>query len=165
MKNTRRIFIFALVLVMATSILAIPTMAAMVDDDFPHFPYLKSEYGNTYMAAAVAAQKFLMEYDEGFAERLSDSGGTDGRFGATSAAVTYDFQVENWLTYKDGEVGSETWQAFADEMIDEVVPNQGLVYAIGRVYPTMPTTWIIVANAGYRAVTEGGSKTSIFYPY
>ena len=162
MKLVKNTVVVVLVVVMMMSIMVLPASAAT--SHFYHFPLVTESMGGSYMAAAVAAQKFLMVYDDTFKQRLSQSGGTDGFFGATSAAVTRDFQENEGLASKDGKVGSATWTKFEELMDYEVLSPYGLVYGMGLLtVGTRAANWVIIGNAGYSAVTQDGVETVKFY--
>lgn len=97
MRTVKKVSALVLTVMLLMSIMVLP--ASATTSDFYHFPLVTQSMGGSYMAAAVAAQKFLMVYDENFKQRISQSGGTDGFFGPTSAAVTRDFQQRESLVY------------------------------------------------------------------
>lgn len=162
MKTVKSTFLLMLVVVMMLSIMVLPASAST--SHFYHFPLVTQSMGGSYMAAAVGAQKFLMVYDDTFGQRISQSGGTDGYFGATSAAVTRDFQEKESLSAKDGKVGSATWTKFEELMDSKVISPYGLIYGMGDLtVATKAANWVIVGNAGYSAVTDNGADTVKFY--
>lgn len=166
MKTIKRTLALALVMVMMASVVAFPAFAAT--SDFFHFPLVTRSMGNSYMAATVAVQRFMMVYDDGFESRLEQNGGTDGYFGDESEAVTKDFQKERGFTksQQDGKVGSKTWTEIGSLLRETGVDSVGPVFAIGLAGPARnPYNWVLVYLDGYRACTDEQTLTVPFYPY
>lgn len=162
MRTVKKVSALVLTVMLLMSIMVLP--ASATTSDFYHFPLVTQSMGGSYMAAAVAAQKFLMVYDENFKQRISQSGGTDGFFGPTSAAVTRDFQQRESLVPVDGKVGSVTWTKFEELMNWTTISSIGLVYGMGVLdNSTRAKNWVIIGNAGYSAVTQNGVETGKFY--
>ena len=161
MRTVKKVSALVLTVMLLMSIMVLP--ASATTSDFYHFPLVTQSMGGSYMAAAVAAQKFLMVY-ENFKQRISQSGGTDGFFGPTSAAVTRDFQQRESLVPVDGKVGSVTWTKFEELMNWTTISSIGLVYGMGVLdNSTRAKNWVIIGNAGYSAVTQNGVETVKFY--
>lgn len=159
MRNVKHVLAMIMMFAVIVSIASVPASAAT--SDFFHFPLVTESMGNGYMAAAVAVQRFLMLYDTTYSYRISKSGGTDGYFGATSAAVTKDFQTKNGLT-ADGKVGSYTWLMIESCLTETGVDSVGPVYAWGTASKNA-SNWVIVYLDGYKACTDKNTLTVSFY--
>lgn len=163
MKHTKRLLAFILTLALVCTMVVVP--AAAVTSDFYHFPLVKRAYGDRYMAATVAVQRFMMVYNSGFRARLAQHGGTDGYFGDESEAVTKDFQYMRSIT-SDGIVGSTTWLEIGSLLRVTGVDSVGNVFAVGYAGSARnPYNWVLIYYDGYRACPESGPATPVFYPY
>lgn len=163
MKLAKRLCALLLAFLMVSTIMTVP--ASATTSDFNDFPLVKES--NSYMAAAVAVQKFLILYNASYATRIIAAGGTDGRFGGTSVAVTKLFQAGNSLD-DDGKVGSKTWLKFESIMgIDESVePSFTLYYLNGNSEYSYDRGVIgFPVSGGYCAYDQNGGQTVRFYPY
>lgn len=163
MKLAKRILALTLTVVMFVVGMVIPASAAT--SVFYYFPLVTESMGGGYMAAAVAVQKFLMLYNSSYATRLLASGGTDGFFGSTSAAVTKSFQSGNSLE-ADGKVGSKTWlkfEAYLDPRRNSSVG--GTVYMLkgNSVYSADLKVISYPYSNGYCAYNQAGKATAPFY--
>lgn len=163
MKYTRRIISLVLVMVLFVGCISVPVSATM--SDFYYFPLVTQSMGNGYMAAAVAVQKFLLLFSANYATRLLQSGGADGFFGATSAAVTKSFQTSTGL-YADGKVGSATWLKMEYYLGVRSNPSVGgVVYYLNgnSVYSTDQKVISYPYSNGYCAYDQAGYATVPFY--
>lgn len=111
MKSGKRILAVILVLVMAVTMLALPVAAsgATWAGYFRNFR-MTSRY-NYIAGYASAVQSILMGYDS-TSDMISESGGVDGMFGASTAEAVAIFQRGRGLD-DDGIVGPDTWEAMA----------------------------------------------------
>lgn len=161
MKAIKRILVLTLVFAMAFTCTVLPASAET--SDFYHFPLVTKAMGNGYMAAAVAVQKFLMLYNNNFYQRILQSGGTDGFFGETSAAVTRDFQALNGLD-SDGKVGSLTWMKI-ESLLDYHGggDSEGIWYTHDDDSGHNLNPKVILFGGGYSAVDQNGVPTVCFY--
>ena len=114
MKSGKRILAVILVLVMAVTMLALPVAAsgATWAGYFRNFR-MTSRY-NYIAGYASAVQSILMGYDS-TSDMISESGGVDGMFGASTAEAVAMFQRDHGLD-DDEIVGPDTWEAMARYM-------------------------------------------------
>lgn len=163
MKMAKRLCALMVAFLMVVTVTVVPASAAT--SVFYHFPLVTESMGNSYMAAAVAVQKFLILYNGSYATRIIASGGTDGFFGSTSAAVTKLFQAGHGLT-NDGKVGSNTWLKFESIMGKEesIEPSFTLYYLNGNsVYSYDQKIIGFPVSSGYCAYDQDGGYTVPFY--
>lgn len=156
----KRITTILLAMVMML-LLSAPAMAAQTStNDFANFPTTGPQYSGTYKAQTVAVQRFLMSQSASDALKISNSGGTDGLFGATTTEMIKTFQGNNGLS-ADGIVGSATWRKIGSLLTEVGVDSVGpVLYYNGKdILVIGPDSY----GVGYMAVTDKGKATSIFY--
>lgn len=164
MKTAKKIISLALAIMMVIPVVGTP--AHSETSHFYYFPLVTESMGGSYMAAAVAVQKFLILYNASFATTLIQHGGTDGFFGSESAAITRKFQASNSLL-SDGKVGSQTWLKIEAYLMPNVISGDGggIVYTLNgnSVYSSDRKVISYPYSNGYTAYDQNGNPTFPFY--
>lgn len=164
MKMAKKTIALALAIMMVIPVVGTPVHSET--SHFYYFPLVTESMGGSYMAAAVAIQKFLILFSSSYATRLMQCGGTDGFFGSESAAVTKLFQTGNGLT-ADGKVGSQTWlkiEAYLGVQGFEGDVGGVIYYLNGNsVYSKDNKVISYPYSNGYAAYDQNGNPTNPFY--
>ena len=127
MKTRKRMYALTLAIVLVMSIMAIPVSAAARTSEFAAFLTISANNGSANPGYTRALQRFLMCIDSTNKDAIMNSGGTDGKFGNTTAKLTKNFQKKSGLS-QDGIVGRSTWTAMENSLSVTVADSSGTTW-------------------------------------
>jgi len=141
----KRILVGAVLAILLMVSFSVTAFADTYTNMWSGFPTTKQSSHTTYNTYGV--QNFCLTYSSTCANYIANNGGVDGDFGTATTNAVKAFQSSQGLSV-DGIVGSNTWGAMGDNLINSTASgNNNYYWSNIHVYGDHPTyTWMTLPS-------------------